>query len=52
MMGWMAPLRHLAKVLAGRESLANRGPSMNKTARIAWAVMHRQENYQRMATAV
>jgi hypothetical protein len=23
----------------------------NKTARIAWAVMHRQENYQRMATA-
>jgi hypothetical protein len=23
----------------------------NKTARIAWAVMHRQENYQRMAAA-
>jgi hypothetical protein len=23
----------------------------DKTARIAWAVMHRQENYQRMATA-
>jgi hypothetical protein len=23
----------------------------NKKARIAWAVMHRQENYQRMATA-
>ena len=27
------------------------GPLANKTARIAWAVMHRQENYQRMATA-
>ena len=23
----------------------------NKTARIAWAVMHRQEDYQRMAAA-
>ena len=23
----------------------------NKMARIAWAVMHRQENYQRMAAA-
>jgi hypothetical protein len=23
----------------------------NKTARIAWAVMHRQENYQCVATA-
>ena len=38
--------------------LRRRRPSMvvavalaNKTARIAWAVMHRQENYQRMATA-
>ena len=27
------------------------GALANKTARIAWAVMHRQENYQRMATA-
>ncbi len=24
----------------------------NKTARIAWAVMHRQQNYQRMAVAL
>jgi transposase len=38
--------------------LRRRRPSMvvavalaNKTARIAWAVMHRQENYQRMAAA-
>jgi transposase len=39
-------------------ALRRRRPSLvvavalaNKTARIAWAVMHRQENYQRMATA-
>jgi len=38
--------------------LGRRRPSLvvavalaNKTARIAWAVMHRQENYQRMAAA-
>src|SRR3954469_1875774 len=31
MMGWVAPLRHLgAKVLVGRESPANREPSMNE----------------------
>ena len=37
--------------------LRRRRPSLvavalaNKTARIAWAVMHRQENYQRLAAA-
>ena len=27
------------------------GLDLTRSMRIAWAVMHRQENYQRMATA-
>ena len=35
MMGWMAPLRHLgAKLLADRESAANREPSMGQITTI------------------
>ena len=35
MMGWMAPLRHLgAKLLVGRESAANREPSMGEITTI------------------
>ena len=42
---WVIGLRRRRPSLAVAVALAN------KTARIAWAVMHRQENYQRMATA-
>jgi transposase len=38
-------------LLLRRPSLVVAVALANKTARIAWAVMHRQENYQRMATA-
>ena len=34
-----------------RPSLVVAVALVNKTARIAWAVMHRKENYQRMAIA-
>ena len=53
MMGWMAPLRHLsAKLLCQRRpSLVVAVALANKTARIAWAVMHRHENYPRVAAA-
>ena len=42
---WVIGLRRRRPSLVVAVALAN------KTARIAWAVMHRQENYQRMATA-
>ena len=42
---WKIGLRRRRPPLVVAVALAN------KTARIAWAVMHRQENYQRMATA-
>jgi len=42
---WVIALRRRRPSLVVAVALAN------KTARIAWAVMHRQENYQRMATA-
>ncbi len=42
---WVIGLRRRRPSLVVAVALAN------KTARIAWAVMHRQENYQRMAAA-
>ena len=42
---WVIGLRRRRPSLVVAVALAN------KKARIAWAVMHRQENYQRMATA-
>ena len=42
---WVIGLRRRRPSLVVAVALAN------KTARIAWAVMHQQENYQRMATA-
>jgi transposase len=42
---WVIGLRRRRPSLVVAVALAN------KTARIAWAVMHRQENYQRVATA-
>ena len=42
---WVIGLRRRRPSLVVAVALAN------KTARIAWAVMHRQENYQRMAVA-
>ncbi len=42
---WVIGLRRRRPSLVVAVALAN------KTARIAWAVKHRQENYQRMATA-
>ncbi len=42
---WVIGLRHRRPSLVVAVALAN------KTARIAWAVMHRQENYQPMAAA-
>ena len=42
---WIIALRRRRPSLVVAVALAN------KTARIAWAVMHRQENYRRMATA-
>jgi transposase len=42
---WVIALRRRRPSLVVAVALAN------KTARIAWAVMHRQENYQRMAAA-
>jgi transposase len=42
---WVIGLRRRRPSLVVAVALAN------KTARIAWAVMHRDENYQRMATA-
>ena len=42
---WVIGLRRRRPSLVVAVALAN------KTARIAWAVMHRQENYQRMAIA-
>jgi transposase len=42
---WVIELRRRRPSLVVAVALAN------KTARIAWAVMHRQENYQRMAAA-
>jgi transposase len=42
---WVIRLRRRRPSLVVAVALAN------KTARIAWAVMHRQENYQRMAAA-
>ena len=42
---WVIGLRRRRPSLVVAVALAN------KTARIAWAVMHRQQNYQRMAAA-
>ena len=42
---WVIGLRRRRPSLVVAVALAN------KTARIAWAVMHRQESYQRMAMA-
>ena len=42
---WVIGLRRRRPSLVVAVALAS------KTARIAWTVMHRQENYQRMATA-
>jgi transposase len=42
---WVIGLRRRRPSLVVAVALAN------KTARIAWAVMHRQEDYQRMAAA-
>ena len=50
--------RQSAALEGNQIGLRRRRPSLvvavalaNKTARIAWAVMHRQENYQRLAAA-
>jgi transposase len=42
---WVIGLRRRRPPLVVAVALAN------KTARIAWAVMHRHENYQRVAAA-
>jgi transposase len=47
MMGWMAPLRQRRR----RPSLVVAVALANKTARIAWAVMQRQEDYRCVAAA-
>jgi hypothetical protein len=44
MMGWMAPLRHLgARMLADRESAANREPSVNEITTIGVPVLHQAQ---------
>ena len=50
--GGFAPFLDRHDIAAGEDWEARLGGLLaNETARIAWAVMHRHENYQRVATA-